>query len=92
MFFLVNQLARIDQGGPHVCFSHPVLVSNLFDSHPAGQPSNEPNNGDPRATDDRFPMLHGCIYANALSHLLSLQDTFLHRTEETQKSQSRQRG
>ncbi len=29
------------------------------------------------------------INDNSLSHLLSLQDTFLHRTEEPQKSQSR---
>ena len=92
MFFLFNQLARIGQGGPHIFFSHPILVSNPFDGHPTGQSPNEPHNWDPRTTDDRLPMVHVCINNNALSHLISLRDTFLHRTEEMQKSQSGRKG
>ena len=92
MFFLFDQFAGVGQSGSHVGFCHPVLVSDLFDGHPAGQSPNKPHNRDPRATDDRLAMLHGCIDANALSHPLSLQDGFLHRTEEIHKSQFRRKG
>ena len=86
--FLFDQLVRIGQGGPHVFCRHPVLVSNLFYAHPAGQSSNEPHNRDPRTLDDRLAMLHVWINDNALSHLLrSLQGIFLHRTKEMQQSQ-----
>lgn len=90
VFFLFDQLACIGQSGPYVCFRYPVLVSHLLDGHPTGQSPNESYDRDPRATDDRLAMLYGGINANALSHLLSLQDVFLHRTEEMQKSQSNQ--
>ena len=87
MLFLFDQLARVGQSSPHICFRHPVLVSNLFDGHSTGQSPNEPHNRNPRTTDDRPPMLYGCINANALSHFPSFQDGFLHRMEEMQKSQ-----
>ena len=58
-------------------------------------PANPPMS---RTTGTRVPRMTGfpwCTFAsndNSLSHLLSLQDTFLHRTEEPQKSQSRRKG
>lgn len=88
VFFLFDQLACIGQSGPHIYFRYPVLVGNLLNGHPTGQSPNESYDRDPRTTDNRLAMLHGGINANALSHLLSLQGVFLHRTEEMQKSQS----
>ena len=91
VLFLFDQLARVGQSGLHIFFRHSVLVSNLLDSHPTGQSPNEPHNRDPRTTYDRLAMLHGGINANALSHFLSFQDGFLHRTEEMQKCQSKRK-
>ena len=97
MFVLLDQLARIGQGGPHVGFCHPVLGRHLVDAQPARQAPQEPHDPGPAV-----PRMTGFPWCTAASMTMrsfiaapfqapaSLGQIPFHRTQEMPESQSRE--